>query len=88
MGNTTALLFALCVILICLPPRFDPAIRIKEWFERKLTLHQDGVVPHCYRSNPGPQTQAENCCSDCPVRKSCPDKSEIISVLKEPTRGR
>ena len=26
-----ALLIAVCVVLVLLPPRFDPAIRIKEW---------------------------------------------------------
>lgn len=25
------LLIAACVVLVLLPPRFDPAIRIKEW---------------------------------------------------------
>lgn len=29
-------LFAACaVVMVLLPPRYDPAIRLKEWLERK-----------------------------------------------------
>lgn len=31
------ILLAACVVLIVLPPRFDPAIRFKEWLDRKRT---------------------------------------------------
>jgi len=31
MSNGTIILLAICVILVLLPPRYDPAIRIKEW---------------------------------------------------------
>jgi hypothetical protein len=37
MGNlswTDLALFSAIAILILLPPRFDPAIRLKEWIER------------------------------------------------------
>lgn len=27
-------LAAICVLLVILPPRYDPAIRLKEWLER------------------------------------------------------
>lgn len=27
------ILVAVCVVLVLLPPRFDPAIRFKEWME-------------------------------------------------------
>lgn len=29
------ILGALCLLLIVLPPRWDPAIRLKEWAEKK-----------------------------------------------------
>ena len=29
------ILLATCAVLIVLPPRYDPAIRLKEWLERK-----------------------------------------------------
>lgn len=28
------LLVVACVVLVFLPPRFDPAIRLKEWLEK------------------------------------------------------
>ncbi len=28
-------LIAICVLLVILPPRYDPAIRLKEWLERR-----------------------------------------------------
>lgn len=28
------ILIAICVILVILPPKWDPAIRLKEWNER------------------------------------------------------
>ncbi len=28
------ILVALCVVLVLLPPKYDPAIRLKEWSER------------------------------------------------------
>lgn len=31
MGLVDALLIAACVVLVLLPPKYDPAIRIKEW---------------------------------------------------------
>lgn len=31
MGTIDILLIATCVVLVFLPPRWDPAIRIKEW---------------------------------------------------------
>lgn len=27
--------------------------------------------PTCFKSNPGPQSQAENCCEDCELQKEC-----------------
>lgn len=27
----TAILIAICIALVLLPPKYDPAIRIKEW---------------------------------------------------------
>lgn len=35
MDWITAALILLCIVLVCLPPRYDPAIRLKEWNERK-----------------------------------------------------
>lgn len=29
------LLVAICVVLVLLPPRYDPAILLKEWLERR-----------------------------------------------------
>jgi hypothetical protein len=31
----TILLIVACIILVLLPPKYDPAIRIKEWQMRK-----------------------------------------------------
>jgi hypothetical protein len=35
MSRLEALLIAACLVLIVLPPRYDPAIRLKEWLERQ-----------------------------------------------------
>lgn len=35
MSNGVICLMALCVIIVCLPPKWDPAIRIKEWQIKK-----------------------------------------------------
>lgn len=43
-----AILIALCLILVLLPPRYDPAIRLKERFSR-----DDGIQPEM---RPGPKT--------------------------------
>jgi hypothetical protein len=31
----TGLLIGLCILLVLLPPKYDPAIRIKEWQLKK-----------------------------------------------------
>jgi Sec-independent protein translocase protein TatA len=31
----TELLIVICIVLVLLPPKWDPAIRLKEWGERK-----------------------------------------------------
>lgn len=31
----TTVLCVICIILVVLPPRYDPAIRLKEWLEGK-----------------------------------------------------
>lgn len=35
MSLTSLLWIAGCVVLVVLPPRYDPAIRLKEWTERQ-----------------------------------------------------
>lgn len=35
--NVGYVLIGLCIVLVLLPPRWDPAIRIKEWQIRKGT---------------------------------------------------
>jgi len=35
MSRLEALLILACVILVALPPKYDPAIRLKEWLEKK-----------------------------------------------------
>lgn len=34
LDATASILIALCVILVCLRPKWDPAIRLKEWLSR------------------------------------------------------
>lgn len=29
------ILIGLCILLVILPPRYDPAVRLKEWTERR-----------------------------------------------------
>lgn len=29
------ILIGLCIVLVLLPPKYDPAIRLKEWTERR-----------------------------------------------------
>lgn len=31
------ILLGICLILIILPPKYDPAIRLKEWMENRRT---------------------------------------------------
>ena len=33
MNTGTIIMLAICVILILLPPKYDPAIRLKEWLQ-------------------------------------------------------
>jgi hypothetical protein len=33
MSDLTYVLIAVCLVLVLLPPRYDPAIRLKEWME-------------------------------------------------------
>jgi hypothetical protein len=35
MTQTEAIVLGLCALLVLLPPRWDPAIRLKEWQIRK-----------------------------------------------------
>lgn len=68
MADPTAAVFVvvgLVIVFLLLPARWDPAIRIKEWFDR----HEGGVLPGCFASRPGPQQQAENGCHECPHTK-------------------
>lgn len=34
MTTIEAVLIAACIILVLLPPRYDPAIRLKEWLSK------------------------------------------------------
>ncbi len=35
MTHADVVIIGLCVLILVLPPRFDPAIRIKEWLMRR-----------------------------------------------------
>ena len=43
MTQAETIVIALCVILVLLPPKYDPAIRIKEWQIKK------GIHPESWR---------------------------------------
>jgi len=59
------LLIALCVILVLLPPKYDPAIRIKEWQMKRNR-------PSCFADMPpNPQHQAEYDCPGCDHHGDC-----------------
>lgn len=34
MSTGTIVLLAVCIILVLLPPKYDPAIRLKEWMSK------------------------------------------------------
>lgn len=40
MDWLTILILTVCVILVILPPKYDPAIRLKEWAEEKRYSRQ------------------------------------------------
>jgi hypothetical protein len=35
IDNIAIALGVLALIMVCLPPKYDPAIRVKEWLERR-----------------------------------------------------
>jgi len=35
MGTVEIILIAACVVLVLLPPKYDPAIRLKEWLSKE-----------------------------------------------------
>lgn len=64
----TTVLIGLCLVLALLPPKWDPAIRIKKW-QIKRGRHPE--TPSCFGSNPGPQDRALNDCFACPCAEHC-----------------
>lgn len=67
-GGTGALVAA-CIVLVILPPSYDPAIIMKEW-----NLDQGGVLPECFGdtySERFPHTAAERDCESCPHIVHC-----------------
>lgn len=71
MPISAAILIGAATLLAILPPKFDPAIRIKE---RQIRNGTHPETPSCYRSKPGPQQQAENDCHNCGLSDTCLDR--------------
>lgn len=59
----------LLLILITLLKMLDELVKIRKILKPKK-------VPSCFGSRPNFQTQAENCCDDCPDMNGCFLKSE------------
>lgn len=62
-----AMLIGLCIVLVLLPPRYDPAIRLKEWLQHKADrLQHPGRIcarrGHEWMSYGG---RNAGCCDDC-----------------------
>lgn len=66
-------LIAACVILVLLPPRYDPAIRLKEWLHKP----RENPQPGCYGDYPFmyPQEAAERDCVHCSHAYGCHEDS-------------
>lgn len=76
-----ATLVAIVIVLVCLPPSYDPAIIWKE--ARLRAAGEWNPVPKCYGQFPHgyPQDIAERCCDDCPHLVHC------YSIAKGKTDG-
>lgn len=68
MSLPAAILIGAACLIALLPPKWDPAIRIKE---RQIRNGAHPETPSCYRSKPGAQAQAENDCHTCGLRDDC-----------------
>ena len=67
-------LLSLVVYLLLCPPKWDPAIRWKEWLEDR----KRDRLPECFGQvlTLQPQHRAENSCHDCPHRGGCLEMSK------------
>jgi hypothetical protein len=73
MDTTSIILIALCLALVLCPPRYDPAIRLKEWLWRDRTPPK----PSCYADYPflNGQDAAERDCHHCSHAYGCSEDS-------------
>lgn len=68
-GDTGISLIAVAVMLILLPPAFDPAIIIKEW---QIMNGKHPESPSCFGEYPfNAGLCAERGCADCPSGQAC-----------------
>lgn len=63
MTTTEIIVIGVAVVIVLLPPRWDPAIRLKEWLSRDRTPPRPG----CFGDWPhyNPQDAAERDCRHC-----------------------
>lgn len=73
-GDTGISLIAVCIVLILLPPAFDPAIIIKEW---QVMNGKHPESPSCYGDYPFmyPVEAAERDCVHCSHAYGCHEDS-------------
>lgn len=69
MTWTAIILITACIVLVLLPPRFDPAIRIKEW---QIRRERHPESPSCFGAYPfNAGLCAERDCANCPSGEAC-----------------